>query len=339
MEPTFYDLFIEKIETIMLEKGYGVHKHNNWDLYSFVKHKTKFQWDQDFLKEIFKTYFDKFLTFGKPIVVRAIKELFKENPTLVFNNLRHLPYFEFDFYKKLKKLTGEKNFMLYLKKRTDYYTDCSDFLNFLKEICEDYREHPEYNQIILYNLEIEKKLIFESEDNLIRTKNFCQINTDDIEYFNDLFYVEFNYKKPLFYNSPFKNNVFLLDFTLVKNTYILKYATGVESYYNLLHNVVILLNNSYLKKFFSIERFEGQFVFDKDFFQLSIFYKETFDQFLFEKYIPMILESYSDCCNNENKIEETSDFEDVYLKNFQNKMLSEKLNYKENTKEYKKTKI
>lgn len=261
-------------------------------------------------------------------------ELISKYPEIVYSQLSSFSAILFHSDEKgislysLQHLFEKEDLVQFLKNYTDthfIFTRFYSFSSFLSDINSLFKNHDDYDNIILHQLKIHSKLIKKSQGNIIQLRAWCYKHVNSLKKFEEFIYLK--NEKPLF--STIKLNT-LLKFIDVETTKI-QYSLinpnfnygSIDIYGDFFKSFILMLNSPSMKKELQIEEAEGSFVFHKKNYQLIFFSKNKLDTDLIEEKITLLLQAVCDYHNTNNS--KDNDFEFSVFKNFLFYQLQKKL--------------
>lgn len=334
MKYNLLNLFIDKLYTMLKSEqlGFKLNKYGNGQDYTVtdLKNSDVIDFDKQFLLDNLSDYFFSLKRNQKDLLPILFHALISEHPQVVFNQLSSFPIFHKyrngidDSFPSLDCIFEKEDLALYLMHYNDKPLICQNYHCFnklLNEIHQRFKSHINYISILLHNFKIHSKLIKKTNGNIIATRSWCINYLNNTEGFED--FITLKNDKPLFHKIEYHTLLKFIDIEIVQSRFVINNAKGIDDYKNFFKSLNFILNSPLIKKELCIERTEGQFVFDKKQYQLTIFSKKELNSDIIEENIVVLLNAVCDYYNKTNK--QMSDFEGFVFKFFQFHSLQKKL--------------
>lgn len=334
MKNNLLDLFIECLSEELNFRKLGLKemKYNNDSHYVICKIEDSINFDNQLLKEKLSDFYYALTKDTIDVVSHILHILIFKFPEIVFSQLTSLSPFNKhikglnDSFPALKCSFKTEDLAIYLANYSEKNLICNNYSCFtilLNKLKTEFKNHKDFNNILLHNFKLHANLIKKADGNLIGTRSWCieNINNNHIEIFEPFFNIE--YTKPLFLNLQYNTTIKIFDIKALQSNFVLQDAKGVKRYKEFLRSFTHVLNINLIKKEFKIDKTEGQLVFDNTGYQLTFFHQNNLDNIHLEKNLSFLLKVLCEYWNLNNT--DSDNFDNNIFKSFQYHLLNNKL--------------
>ena len=167
-----------------------------------------------------------------------------------------------------RTLFNDKNFL---------FNSMYDFVDALNNIKKEFENNPKYYDILLHLLQKNSKIIKKTNGNLLKIRSWFYSNINNLNLFNEYIHNE-NIQKTLI-DIPFIHYLKWINFLDLPNSFTIGKLNKTQDYENILKTMLFIFNHNNINEYLNlnIKQVEGQFVFNKKYFQLTFFLNKNND--------------------------------------------------------------